>query len=56
MPLQSLDIVRRSATTLPSPQAARRAYRPGRQTHRHHQVHRLQGLPGGLHGMERSAR
>ena len=28
----------------------------GRQAHRRHPLHRLQGVPGGLHGMERPAR
>ena len=48
--------VRRSATILPSPSVREPVGRRSRQAHRHDQVHRLQGLPGGLHGMERSAR
>jgi formate dehydrogenase iron-sulfur subunit len=51
-----LDIKRLSATTVQPPVARTPVDRHGRQADRRFEVHRLQGLPDGLHGMERSAR
>ena len=56
MALQSLDIVRRSATTTPSPERARAGHGHGREADRHDEMHRLQGVSGRVHGMERPAR
>jgi formate dehydrogenase iron-sulfur subunit len=53
MALQSLDIARRSATTTRHPASA--DHGSGQADRRVH-LHRLQGLPGGLHGMERHPR
>ena len=54
MALQSLDIARRSATTTPAPGV--RETTESRQAHRRFHLHRLQGLPGGVHGVERHPR
>ena len=53
--MQSLDIQDRSATTTASPQV-RVAAAAGRQADRHLEVHRLQGMSGRVHAVERSAR
>ena len=52
MAMQSLDIKRRSATTTPPPGVRERpsARSPSDR------LHRLQGLPGRVHGMERRPR
>ena len=51
---QSLDIVRRSASTDDAAEHPRGS--AGRQADRRVPLHRLQGVPGRVHGMERSAR
>ena len=55
MALQSLDIVAPFGHHHPVAPGAHDAA-AGRQAHRRVQVHRLQGLPGRLHGLERPAR
>ncbi len=52
--LQSLEVRPRSATTTPPPNVAEAAR--GRETDRRLPMHRLQGLPGRLPGVERPAR
>jgi hypothetical protein len=56
MALQSLDIKRMSATTVQEPVARTPVTGTVAKLIDVEQVHRLQGLPDRLHGVERSAR
>ena len=52
--LQSQDFIRHSASTLTPPSARNHEVGSG-QADRRQPMHRLQGVPGRLHGVERSA-
>ena len=56
MALQSLDIRPPLGHDHASRRRARARHRRGRQADRRIEVHRLQGVPGRLHGVERPAR